>query len=53
MMKLFFKINGQFRKYTTKKYEIKDGFYYFIDEIDNLPRKLSKEFYKGEEGVKE
>jgi len=51
MKKLFFEINGQFRKYTCIEYIIENDFYIFMDVYDGVQRKLHKDFYKGEEEV--
>jgi len=55
MIKLFFEINGQFRKYTVKEYPLENDFYLFTDIYDEKQRRLHKDFYKGEEetGVRE
>ena len=49
MKRLFFEINGQFRKYTVIEYQLEGDFYIFTDTIDGITRKLHKQFYKGEE----
>jgi hypothetical protein len=51
MITLFFEINGQFRKYTCLNYQLINGFYIFTDTFDGKQRKLSKEYYKGEERI--
>ena len=51
MKKLFFEINGQFRKYTCINYITENDFYIFTDVFDGQLRKLHKDFYKGEEEV--
>jgi hypothetical protein len=51
MKRLFFEINGQFRKYTVIEYIIENDFYIFTDVIDGEQRKLHKDFFKGEEPV--
>lgn len=53
MKKLFFEINGQFRKYTVLDYTIEDDFYLFTDTFDGKFRKLHKDLFKGEEEVKQ
>jgi hypothetical protein len=53
MKRLFFEINGQFRKYTCINYVLENDFYIFTDTIDGIERKLHKDFYKGEEEVKQ
>jgi hypothetical protein len=49
MIKLFFEINGQFRKYTVIEYKLENDFYFFTDIYDGQTRRLHKDFYKGEE----
>jgi hypothetical protein len=49
LKKLFFEINGQFRKYTVIEYQLINDFYLFTDIVDGKQRRLHKDFYKGEE----
>lgn len=51
-IKLFFNLEGQFRRFTTKKVELKGDFYEFVDCIDGKFRQLHKKFYLGREGKK-
>ena len=53
MIRLFFNIQGNHRKYSTKNYILEDGYYIFTDIYDGKPRKLSQEYYRGEEGERE
>ena len=53
MKRLFFEINGQFRKYTVIEYLFENNFYIFTDTIDGTQRKLHKDYFRGEEQVKQ
>jgi len=52
MKRLFFEINGQFRKYTVAEYLLENDFYVFTDTLDRTTRKLHSSYYRGEEEVK-
>ena len=53
MKRLFFKINQEFRKYTVEEYILENDFYTFTDIRDGITRTLHKDFFKGEEEVKQ
>lgn len=53
MKRLFFEINQEFRKYTVIEYSIDGEFYLFTDIRDGKFRKLHKDFFKGEEEVRQ
>ena len=53
MKRLFFDINGQFRRYTCLDYKVENDFYIFTDIKDGVERSLHKLYLRGIEEVKQ
>lgn len=53
MLRLFFNVEGQFRRYTVLDYKLDEDFYEFTDTIDGLHRRLHKRYFTGQEEVKQ
>jgi len=52
MKRLFFDINGQFRRYTCLDYKVENDFYIFTDIHDGVERSLHRLYLRGIEDVK-